>query len=503
MSAITRTLQEETGMKRGMNRRQFLGTTTGAVAAGVAATAVTSKAVAAKASLPEECRGTKTRIGKVYIGHDRSGWPSPAVMMKEDVEKYEAELAQLKPKLADIEFVDAGLVSSAADLARAKEKLKDVDGILVIHLALGTGPLITGLLELGPPVVVFAKPYAGHEWHIIASLQKQGKKIEMYPSSNSADIGKAIRPIRAIHRLHEAKILHLPGGKPDEQYIEAIRKKFGTEIKTISLDDLTKRYAAADKGEVAKEAQWWVDHSLKIVEPKREDITRAARMYIAMRDLLVAEKAHAITLNCLGSGLIQKGQAYPCFGFSRLSSMGVPGICEADLKSTITALIFQYLVNKPGFVTDPMIDLSNNTIIHAHCVAPLKMDGPDGEDCDYIIRSHLEDLKGASLFVKMRVGQKISMARLIGNDVMLFSTGEIVDTPYVERGCRTKITTKVSDAQKIMEGWSSGLHRVIFYGDHSRDIRRLARFLDFRVVEEGVDDPKSVPGLEWEPHVHA
>ena len=490
-------------MGKGMNRRQFMGTTAGAVAVGAAVTAAASKAAAAQSSLPEELRGTKTRIGKVYVGRERSGWPSPAVDVKEDVKKYEAELAELKPKLEDIELVDGGLVTSNEGLARAKEKFKDVDGILAIHLSLGTGPLITGLLELGVPVVVFAKPYAGHEWHIIASLQKQGKKIEMYPSSKTSDILKAIRPIRTIHRLREAKVLHLPGGKPDEQYIEAIRKKYGTQIKTIALDDLTKRYEAADKTEVAKETQRWIDDSLKIVEPKHEDISRAARMYIAMRDLLVAEKAHAITLNCLGSGLIQKGQAYPCFGFSRLSSMGVPGVCEADLKSTITALIFQYLVNRAGFITDPVIDLSNNTIIHAHCVAPLKMDGPDGEECDYIIRSHLEDLKGASLFVKMRIGQKISMARLIGTDTMLFSTGEIVDTPYVDRGCRTKITTKVADAQKIMEGWSSGLHRVIFYGDHSRDIRRLARFLDFRVVEEGVDDPKSVPGLEWNPSVHA
>jgi len=494
-------------MNKGMNRRQFLGTTTGAMAAGTAAAtaraAAAGKPEAAKSSLPEVLRGRKTRIGKIYIGRDRSGWPSPAVDVKADVKEYEAELAQLKPKLDDIEFVDAGLVTSPAQLTAAKEKLKNVDGILVIHLSLGTGAYITSLLELGVPVVVFAKPYAGHEWHIIASLQKQGKKIEMYPSSKTADIVKAVRPIRAVHRFREAKILYLPGGKPDEAYIEAIRKKFGTEIKTISLDDLTRRYEAADKAEVTRDAQRWIDDSLKIVEPKYEDISRAARMYIGMRDLLVAEKAHAITLNCLGSGLIQKGQAYPCFGFSRLSSMGVPGICEADLKSTITSLIFQYLVNKPGFVTDPVIDLSNNTIIHAHCVAPLKMDGPDGEECDYIMRSHLEDLKGASLFVKMRVGQKISMARLIGTDVMLFSTGEIVDTPYVERGCRTKITTKVNDAAKIMEGWSSGLHRVIFYGDHSRDIRRLARFLDFRVVEEGVDDPKAVEGLEWNPSVHA
>jgi len=489
-------------MKNGMDRRQFLGTTTGAMAVGALAATTSQAVAAAKSAIPEALRGTKTRIGKVYVGRENGAWPKSKVDLKGDMKRFEAELADLQPQLADIEFVGGDLVSSGEDLARAKEKLKGVDGILVIHLSLGTGAVITGLLDLGVPVILFSRPYSGHEWHIIASLQRQGKKIEAYPSGDYADLAKAIRPIRAIHRLREAKVLNLPGSAPDQKHIEAIKKKFGTEIKTISLDDLTKCYDAADKAEVEKEAQRWIDGAERIVEPKREDILRSARMYLAMRDLMVAEKAHAITLNCLGSGLIQKGQAYPCFGFSRLSSMGLPGICEADLKSTMTALMFQYLVNKPGFVTDPVIDLSNNTIIHAHCVAPLKMDGPSGESCDYIIRSHLEDNKGAALFVRMRVGQKISMARLIGTDILLFSTGEVVDTPYVERGCRTKITTKVANAQKMMEDWSCGLHRVIFYGDHSRDIRRLARFLDFRVVEEGVDDVHSVPGLEWNPGVH-
>jgi len=488
-------------MAKGMNRREFLGTTSGAVALGAMAAA--SQALAVESGFPKSLFGTKTRVGKVYLGR-RSGWPSPLVDPKDDVKRFEAELTKLQPQLADIEFVGGDMISSNEDLARAKEKLKGVDGVLAIHLSLGTGGFIPGLLELGVPVVVFSLPYSGHEWHTIASFQRQGKKIEVYPSSQYSDIVVAIRPIRAIHRLREAKVLYLPGGRGgDPKYAEAIKNKFGTEIKTISLDQLTAAFQAAEKSEVEAEAKRWTKGARKIVEPKPEDILRAARMYLAMRSVLEAEKAHAITINCLGSGLIQKDQAYPCFGFSRLCSMGLPGVCEADLKSTMTALIFQYLVNKPGFVTDPVIDLSNNTIIHAHCVAPLKMDGPDGKDCPYIIRSHHEDGKGASLFVRMRIGQKISMARLIGTDVMLFSTGEIIDTPYVERGCRTKITTKVSDAQKIMEGWSCGLHRVIFYGDHSRDIRRLARFLDIRVVEEGVDDPKSVPGLEWEPRVHA
>jgi len=64
------------------------------------------------------------------------------------------------------------------------------------------------------------------------------------------------------------------------------------------------------------------------------------------------------------------------------------------------------------------------------------MEGPDKPAAPYHIRSHREDDKGVSLQVRIPVGQKISMARLIGTDIMLFSTGDAIDSPFVERGRR-------------------------------------------------------------------
>jgi L-fucose isomerase-like protein len=200
---------------------------------------------------------------------------------------------------------------------------------------------------------------------------------------------------------------------------------------------------------------------------------------------------------------MDRGMAYPCLGFVRLNNMGMAGVCEADLKSTMTQLIFTYLAGVPGFVTDPVFDYSNSTIIHAHCVAATQMEGPGTKTSKYHIRSHLEDGRGVSLMVKMPINRPVSMARLIGTDTMLFSTGEAVDSPFVDRGCRTKLTMKVKNIEKFLEQWSCGLHRVVFYGDHERDIRRYCRFAQLRLLQEGVDDLHKVEGLEWEPYVHA
>jgi hypothetical protein len=481
------------------NRRTFLKSAgAGVVSLSLSASWMQRLARAASAAAP-----SKVRVGKVYFGNPTPGWPSSKVDVEAEVKRFEEYFAKLRPELSDVEFVEAGIVQSNEQLAAAKDRFKGVDGILAIHVTMGCGPHIKGLLETGKPVMVFFMPYSGHEWHIIASLQREGKRVEALPSSDYRDLATAVRPFRAIHRLNEARVLHISQQPADAKYCDAIRGRFGTDIKSLSLPDLEKAYQAADAVAATEDAERWIREAEKIVEPTREEIAKSSRMYVAMQNLLAEHGATAVTMNCLGMGLVDRGMGYPCLGFSRLNNAGLCGVCEADLKSTMTQLMFQYLVGKPGFVTDPLFDLANNAIIHAHCVSATQMEGPGKAAAPYVIRSHLEDGKGVSLQVRLPVGQKVTMARLIGTDLMLFSTGDAVDSPFDERACRTKLTMRVANVDRFLENWSCGLHRVIFYGDHTRDVRRFCRFTGIKVLREGEDDLRNEPGLEWETYVHA
>ncbi len=490
-------------MSSGILRRAFLGAA--AVGAGsLGALAAGEKPAAEPGPAAPVAPGrAKVRIGKVYAGKARPGWPMASVDVAAEQKRFEEQLARLGPALADIEFIDCGLVMSEQEIAQAKEQLKDADGILLLQLTMGISGVIKSLADLGIPVVLFSEPYCGHEWHIIASLQKQGKRIDCWASSRFEDIPAAIRPIRAIRRLKDAKVLHVSQRPADPKYVEAMKAKFGTQIKSLGLPELEEAYKAVPAAAAAEDAEQWIRNAEKIVEPKKEEIVKASRMALALKNLVDADAADAITINCLGMGLIDRDMAYPCLGFARLNSIGLGGICEADLKSTMTHLVFNFLVGKPGFVTDPCFDYATSTILHAHCVAATHMDGPGTPGQPYFIRSHLEDNRGVVLQVKLRTGVRVSMARLIGDDIMLFSTGEAVDSPLVDRGCRTKLAVRVENPERFLENWSCGLHRVIFYGDHTRDIQRFCRFMNLRLLREGIDDLREVPGLEWNPSVHA
>lgn len=474
-------------MKEGITRRQFLGASAAGALGMAASGRLIRAATAGEGGIPKWAI-SKTRVGKVYIG-GRGGWPSPKIDPKGDLKEIEAKLAKLKPQLPDIEFVEGGHVMNSQQMQAVKAKFRDVDGILIIPLSMFIMGYIKDFLSLGIPTVFFTLPYMGHDWITMAPLYKQGKKIELLATSDFNDLVLSMRSFRAIHYLKRAKILCFRNGELYPEYVKGIKDRFGTEIKFMPRQRLIEAYNAVDKKLAQAEAERWTREAEKIVEPTPEDILKGSRMYFAMRKILEEEKAHLITIRyCMGiPGL---AGAYPCLGFSRLNGEGLGGICEGDLPASVTHLIFMYLTpeRKPGFITDPIIDTSTDTIIHAHCMCAVKMDGPKGEQCPYIIRNQQEGQRGACLQVKMRVGQEITMAKLVGDDTMLISTGKITEVPDVDRACRTKIITKVENVRKIADNWHYGLHRTIFYGDHMDDIARLSRFLGFKVIHEGVDE---------------
>jgi hypothetical protein len=487
-------------MSTELSRRGFLGSASAGV---LAATGLTRGEGPCQETLRSVGRYTKTKVLRVFMGA-HPAWPRPDLDHGLELETQKAEIDKVKG-LEDVEFVGNAHVRNEAELAPLLERHKDVDGILAVQLSMGTGGILHKLADSGIPTVMFAIPYSGHEWTVIPELQRLGKKIDCIPSSKYEDVNIAIRPFRAIHRLKETVVLYLSGHAPaPDRMVKDVKTRFGTQIRTIEAAALNAAYEAISPESAAADAQRWIRQAEAVKEPPKEEIVKSARMCLALHKLLTEEKAQAITINCLGLFGQKVLPAYPCFGFARLNDLGLTGVCEADLPSTLTQIIYLHLTGKPGFVTDPLFDVSNNSVIHAHCVSATKMDGPTGEAAPYVIRTHLEDHKGAVLQVKMRVGQEITMAKLVtaekkpmpahvtaspaeclGTDRMLVSTGTIVSVPDSDRACRTKIEVKVRDARKMFEGWSYGLHRVIFYGNHIEDTRRLARFTGFEVVEEG------------------
>ena len=436
------------------------------------------------------CRGTKVKVARIYMGTSHGLWPKPRLDFKNEIKFYESEFAKLKGELSDVEFVIDQLVSSPDQIKPLKSKLEGVDGILAIHFNIGVRPILNEILSVGKPTVLFAAPYSGHGWTGFGSLQKQelGAKLECMLTSDYSQLAVAIRPFRAIHHLREAKILNLTTRNFDN-YANAMKDKFGTRIKRIEREQVLDAYNAVSDSDAKAETERWIGEARELVEPSRSDVLKSCKLALAFENMLDDENATVLTIDCYGTMWDKtiKLPAYPCVGFTRLNNMGLGGICESDLQSAMTHIIFQGLSGKPGFISDPTVDESNDSIILAHCLGTTKMDGPDGPAAPYKLRTVMERKEGVTPQVFMRIGQKVTQAKLVGTDFLPYFTGEIIDAPDIDRGCRTKITVKVDgDAEKLWKNWSSGLHRQTCYGDIVKEMGFFCKFKEIEMVNEAV-----------------
>lgn len=480
-------------MKTAINRRDFLKLSASGGAMLIAGPSTFSAFSGRSPSklISPGCRGTKVKVAKLYMGKPEPHWPKPTLDLAKEIQFYESQFAQLKDEFSDVDFVINELVSSPEQVGQLKAKLQEADGILAIHLTIWIGSILEAVLEQGKPTMVFAAPYSGHEWVGYGNLLKQekGANMECLLTNDYRQLAFAVRPFRTIHHLREAKILNLTTG-PFEEYAAKVRQKFGSEIKRIELERVIKTYNSIGDAEARAETQRWIDGAEKIVEPSKEDIFKSCKLALAFEKILDEEEATVLTVDCYGTMWDKtiRLPAYPCVGFSRLNNRGLGGICESDVRSAVTHIIFQGLCGRPGFISDPTVDEDKNAIILAHCMGTVNMDGPEKQPHPYKLRTVMERQEGVVPQVEMRVGQKVTQAILIGTDLIHYFTGEIVDSPVGlehDRGCRTKIAVRVDgDLSKLWRNWSHGLHRQTCYGDITKELRAFSKFKKITLVNE-------------------
>jgi len=480
--------KEDGAMPRKMERREFLKAT--AVGGALSLGASRLFAAGAPPKLPKiispGCRGSKVRVAKVYLGRPRAHWPTPRMDINAEMKRYEGEFARMSKELSDVDFIVNELVTTTQQARQLKAKLKDADGILAIHLSMGISGALREIVSVGRPTVLFAAPYSGHEWTGFGRLMKakQGALLDCLLTSDLNQLAVGVRPFRAIHHLREARILNVTRRGLPAGYVKAIKEKFGTEIVRVSREQMLAAYKAIPDAEAEAEAKRWIAGAEKVVEPPKEEVVKSCKLALASQKLLDDQNATMITIDCYGT-MWRQLPAYPCIGHARLNNLGLGGMCESDLRSCMTQILLQGLSGKPGFVNDPTMDVSRDAVILAHCMGTPKMDGPEGKAAPYKLRTVMERQEGCVPQVRMRLGQKVTTAELIGTDLLIHFTGEIIETPDLPRGCRTKITVRVDgDAEKLWQNWSHGLHRVTCYGDLRKDLQRFCRFTGINLVDE-------------------
>jgi L-fucose isomerase-like protein len=431
--------------------------------------------------LSREVKTVATTVRTVYLSKEtgRQGWPSKDFDPGKRAAELERQLVWLKGRLDfELEFTGAHVVTSAGDVSRLKEAVSgEDDGLLLFILASGSQPHLNEIMQIDMPKVSFIDLFG----YFVLPVPEDVIGIS---SSDFTEIGRALKAVDTVRRVKQSKVLCVSDRKDISPYQTEAQDRFGIEIELLGHEPLLSAYEQADEGEARDIASEYIDNAQKVVEPTTQEIAAAARMYLGTRQLMKDVGANVITVDCLPLTYAGLLPAFPCLAFSRLNDEGLTGVCEADLAATLTQMLVGFLADRPGFVSDPVIDTSEDTIIHSHCVAATKMGGVDSYPEPYVIRSHAEDDESVSLQVKMSPGRDVTHAKLADFETMLVARGTTAGSVDIDKGCRTKVRMRVSNARKLYQNYRGGLHRVMFYGDLVRQIEDLGKLLGFTVVDE-------------------
>ena len=466
---------------RDLTRREFLGScaacSVGLSAMG-AATPLRKRTDSVSAGREEKA---KIRLVFSHIEPEKPTWPNIGY----DYEGRKKELIKrLQQGGPNIEFLPATALNKE-EAARILQADKEVDGYISYILGIWSGVPQT-IVAAGRPTLFVDDLYAGSGEFLItfAESKRKGLRVAGVSSSNFEDVIQAVRSFECLKKMQSSVILQVGGGWGPAEGIEKI---YGTKVLTIEFEELNDAYRKADGSKARSWADRWIKNAEKVVEPTRREIEKSGAMYLGMRDLMERHKARAITINCLGGFYGGSITAYPCLGFFQMNNDGYVGACEGDLASTSTMLLMQYLVERPGYISDPVIDTSKNQAIYAHCVAPNRVFGPEGPTNAYHIRNHSEDRKGAAVRSLMPLGE-MTTTLLFHPDKkqVIIHLGKSVANIDEDKACRTKLAVEVKgDIDKLLNYWDEwGWHRVTFYGDLKRPVQHIAGLLGFGVVEE-------------------
>lgn len=477
-------------------RRQFLeaGATSGI------ALAASHMALGGEASNSPPSAGSRVRICTIIAGRpaERS-WS----LSETEITAVRKRLAEAETNLGNVEFV-IGQASTAEQTAQLLAKSGPDTPVLAISaeiFGLSQGVMPT-IFKEGRPAAVFHMPVVGgHDWCLVNPWREEGHRITLFNSSDYDDLERAAALLRVIPLLRQSRVLVSPPfkGTPASHAPDQVKARLGVELVRIAEGRYDEVMAGVDTTAAEKEAERWVKESEGVVEPTPEDVVKAARASLTLDQLIAENRAHGL---CVGTCMGWLSRGFPCLGFSRLNDRGIPAACDGDMDCLLTMLILQYAIGRAGFLGNAAgVDTARNAFHLSHCSAPLRMEGPSGPAAPYLLRRHAEVRGGAVTEVHYRIGQKVTFTKLIHLDTLLLFTGRIIEVPKVpkgtERGCRTEIVAEVENADKLLANWGGGalgasakdyyasLHRVAYYGDHTRSIHHLAHLMGLKVVQEG------------------
>ena len=253
---------------------------------------------------------------------------------------------------------------------------------------------------------------------------------------------------------------------------QAIADRWGVEMVDVPLDEVVTGYEAVPDDEVQDITDDFLSRAFGILEPPRDEVVKAMRLYRSVKNIVERYRLNAFTLNCFD--LIPTTRTTGCVALALLNQEGIPAGCEGDEQTLLTMLAVQAVTGEMTFMANPskILDNAAHEMVLAHCtIAPAMTDR-------YIVRNHYESLSGVAvegIFDPMDVTVVKCGGREMGR--YFISKARLLECTSNPNMCRTQLHLRLDQPLDYFLERSIGNHHVIVRGDYTARIEAALRML--------------------------
>jgi hypothetical protein len=368
---------------------------------------------------------------------------------------------------------------------------QDMDILLLIlpRMTFSFGGLCDAMGDMDIPVIVLTTNpgLIPIDANLAASLRGNGANVTFAISQDQAL--ERVR-IAASPGILEGRRAVLYGRPFDSTTVTAhnlnedlVYRRTGVRIQFRPLEELAALYRETDDRDAVREMERWKSEATEVIGVSDKTIVDVCRLYVLLRSIVEKEGLSAVSMDCLGFTLSPNPVLpYPCLAFTRLRDQGVTAACEADVCGMLSSMFLEEISRRPSFICNLMsMDPLDSKITVSHCVAPLKLNGPDAGQMKYRLHSYHGSGRGAVPEVEFPPAGQV----LIGGfskDLKNFALwpgrieSQVLDTERarsrsgpLSNVCANTMDVKIRDIDRFLQN-IPGLHQIMVLDSYSRAV---------------------------------
>ncbi|MBU0994847.1 MAG: hypothetical protein KJ737_20335 [Proteobacteria bacterium] len=385
------------------------------------------------------------------------------------------------------------LVSARSDIIvfcwdiQARPSRLKMDIVFLLYGLLGMQYDLLSLAKV--PVIILSANASSYFLHgdIVAFIRAKGKNA--YLAESLEDVKRRINHILKPPVWGGKKVLVF--GKPFKSSTirspkltkDYVLSRTGITVDYRSIRTLINGIKKVDGKKAKFEMDRWIKEARGVQEGLGNEIEGSCKMYLYLKECIEKGGYSGVSISCVSKSFPENPvMPHPCLAFSRFRDSGISAVCEADLCALFTAMLMEYVAQKPSYMGNvAFVDTDASTVLITHCVTALKISGYESEPMSYFLEDYHHTGKGVVPSVDFPKEKDVTLG-IVSKDLNSFVVwpGTLIGSGV--DFCANMAKIKIKDAKGFRQN-IAGCHYVMVYGNIVKELHDI--LLDLNISTMG------------------